>query len=263
MNRNEWVTLAFTLVGAGGTYFVTQKPLWSLAALGVGLLIMLCLFLFDRPKEAALPRQNEVSDSFKQTMENVGNPTVIVYPPTQSPPVPTTHIAPAKHVPPVVECVRTRVIRVAPSGRDGNALSESTIIDSHDPKAVVAYFRNIPAEGTDDHPDIYGVQAQIVYKDTSDNEIQDVPKGIWLDSSGIQTHLLLNQTEGLILMLLVDDKELRAPYQGHYKTFAIGQIATIEVCLTSHNSGRNRVLLRKTFRWIDEDGQIDAIMLPP
>lgn len=192
------------------------------------------------------------------------SPTINVFPPSLVVvPAPSERV-PAKHIPPRVECVRTRTIRVTQGGRYSDCLVESVIIDARDHQAVAAYFRNVPAEGTDDHPDIYNVQAQIIYKDSSGNEIQDVPKGVWLGSPGIQTHLKLNETEGLILMILPHAKEeLLAPYQGHYKTFAIGQIATIEVCLTSHNSGRNSVLLCKTFKWMDENRQIDAIILPP
>lgn len=224
-------------------------------------------FLFGVNDRQKLPQTDTmgVKDSFQQaqTVGDIRTGDVHVHLPESIPQVRMPQPLPAKHIPPTVECVRTRTIRITSSGRYGECLSESTIIDSHDPQAVVAYFRNVPSKGTDDHPDIYGVQAQIIYRDINGDEIQDVPKGSWLDSGGISIHFPLNDTQGLILMILVHDTELRAPYQGGYKTFAIGQVETIDVCLTSHNSGRNRVLLSKTFRWIDEDGHIDAVILPP
>jgi hypothetical protein len=276
MNRNEWVTLAFTLVGAGGTYYITQKPMWSLAALVLGLLIMLALFLFDKPKESH-PAQpgNQASDSFRQNLSNVGNASASSSPvaigqyidqrPYPTPASVPTRTAPElpKSVPPTVECVRTRTINITDGGHYGDCLVEAPAPNPSYPQAVVAFFRNTPSEGTDEHPDIHNVQAQIVYRDNSGNEIQDVPKGVWLNSRGISTHLALNDTEGLVLMCLVSGSILQAPYRGAWKTFALGQVATIDVCLTSHNSGRNRLLLRKTFKFMDEDGHIDAIMLPP
>ncbi len=274
MNRGDWVSAGATLIASGAGYLVGG---WKGAAICIasGLIIILVVHSRAKAKEPTIrERAVEVIDRLQQTSSgtNVGapitqnaNPTINVFPPTSvvAPAIPTESI-PAKHVSPTVECVRTRTIRVTEGGRYGDCLLESVVIDAHDPQAVVAYFRNVPAEGTEDHPDIYNVQAQIIYKDSSGNEIQDVPKGVWLGSRGISTHLQLNETEGLILMILPHDgKELLAPYQGRHKTFAIGQIDTIDVCLTSHNSGRNRVLLCKTFKWMDEDGQIDAIMLPP
>src|SRR5664280_2431457 len=43
-----------------------------------------------------------------------------------------------------------------------------------------------------------------------------------------------------------------------YKGFRIGQISTIEVCLTSTNA----VLLRERFELMDDNGSLDAFRLP-
>jgi hypothetical protein len=264
MTRGEWVTLALTLVGSGGTYFLTGRPMWAGAALVGGLGILAILFL-KGGRRGVVESPPTITDSLKQSIENVGNPHIeahIHLPETATPPAPlpvSTATKPQREgAKPNIHFVRTRSIRVTPSGPHGNNLVEAIReIDSRNPQAAVAYFRNSASESIE-VPNAYGVHAQILYKDAHGNEIDDVPNGHWLDPFKDSAIIQLNDTRGLILMLMIEGKELRAPYQDRYKGFRIGQISTIEVCLTSTNA----VLLRERFELMDDNGSLDAFRLP-
>jgi hypothetical protein len=52
------------------------------------------------------------------------------------------------------------------------------------------------------------VQAQILYKDRAGNEIEDVPRGYWLAPFADYADLLLNDTRGLIVMVMSHDGRL-------------------------------------------------------
>ena len=218
MNRNEWVTLAFTLVGAGGTYFVTQKPLWALAALGLGLVIMLGLFLFDRPKEASTARPlNEVRKSLNPVNTNTATASPVQnvnlnFPQTQEARPPVASKPKPK---PNIQFLRAQTMRLVFG--DDEAFYENKYRNSSEGlPGIVACFRNDALE-TRAVPKVYNVKGQLIYRRGDGEEVgEGVGAGCWLEERTDAVDFPLGEARYLVMMIK-DSRSLYVPRKGRRK----------------------------------------------
>jgi hypothetical protein len=175
--------------------------------------------------------------------------------PGQPKPVPGTGPEPG----PNIRFVRTKTIWVTQGGDHGRALVEATReIDSHNPRALVACFRNTPSEASA-VPDAHNVQGHIIYTDLAGNEVDDIAKAYWLEPYAESAALTLGATRCVILMLRTHDGKLLVPNQDWRKEFDAGQVSTIEVRLI-HN---NIVVLSESFGFKDNNGTMEVSRLSP
>src|ERR1017187_213731 len=133
-----------------------RNPALVLFALGILIIAIVAIFGRKTTGAGASPaepvRSNSSTnnaDSFKQSLENVGNPHVethVHFP--LPPPSASTQTDPLREeTNPNIQFVRTRNIRVTQGDAHGRILVEAVReIDSHNPQAAVACFRNTPLE---------------------------------------------------------------------------------------------------------------------
>jgi len=270
--RNYAAGLAVNLIAAAIAYKIGGKNP-ALMLCGTGFLLMLIVFLAGKKKEELREKGDHspsVTDSFKQSITGTEVNAPITANPVQTIEqhfhVPTTQIIQGvqpslkanNEVKPNIKFVRTFTQRVGITDLTGVFFIPTREFDSDNPLAALACFRNEP-QGTATIPDAYNVRAQILYKDQNDNEIDDIPSARWIDQRGSSVSLTLGTTKCLILMLMVKNGKLLVPWNGdRFTEFRIGQISTIEVRLIS----KNTVLLSSRFSFADDNGSIDALMLP-
>src|SRR5271166_5984912 len=151
MKRNDVLVLLAGFIATGLTWrYQTAK--WGIPVAIASAMAFLFVHFFWKEHPLQPADAASIKDSFNPTQSvtgtsitDVGNATATSspiaiakyeehhhYPPRTQP---------AKHVPPTVECVRTKTIRVTEGGEHSDTLIEST--DPSDPQALVAYFRNI------------------------------------------------------------------------------------------------------------------------
>lgn len=254
-------TVVSALISAGisaGAYFISGPKVAGLAA-GVcaAATILVQVFWKEHKESSPVPAGNTV----EQSLSNVGNPIQTVnqhfnlYPPEPAAKQETLPVSEKQQeVRPNIQFVRTKNIRVTVGGAKGDDLVEIVRdIDSDNPQAVVAYFRNTAVSGVA-IPDAHKIYAQVLYRDEFGTEIDDVARAYWLDPYRNHAALLLNETHGLILMLMLSDKSLLTSDGTLQKGFRVGQITTIEVVLTYKNS----IICSERFDFSDSDGVIDA-----
>lgn len=142
---------------------------------------------------------------------------------------PVSQAPPEPRAVPNLIFLRTRVIRVTYEPNNGNELFyESRVIDNHDPRAVIACFRNEPTvRGR--VLDARHVRAQIVYRDNAGQEIGNgIPRACWLDDPMDLVHFHVGESHCAILLFANPDGALYVPWKRRQNT-GYGDVVTTQV----------------------------------
>jgi len=135
---------------------------------------------------------------------------------------------PAARPAPNLIFLRARVIRVTDEmDRDQVQFHESRIIDDHDPRAIIACFRNEPAAPR--ALDARNVRAQIIYRNDAGIEIGNgIPRACWLEDSMDLIDFHVGDSHCAMLIFVNRDGTLYVPWKRRRQT-GYGDVVTTQV----------------------------------
>jgi len=161
--------------------------------------------------------------------------------------------------------LRTQVVPVTFENYDGREyFYRSRVVDRDDPRAVVACFRNEPADRRVIDAD--GVRAQVVYRNQEGHEIGlGIPRVCWLDEDMDMVDFRVGDSHCAILLIMRSDGQLHAPWkrraqspEGYGEVVNLQDyrleepVSTIEIRILGHG---NDLLIKKVFRFVVVEGE--------
>lgn len=217
---------------------------------------------------AAHPQQ---TINFNPVIQNIQNVGPVGAPQEATQPAPPRQLPPQPR--PNLIFLHTRVVPITFENAPGEEFFyESRIQDRDDPRAVLACFRNEPA---DDRAVIDAdlVRAQLIYRNHAGQEIGlGIARACWLNENADMVDFRVSDSHCAILITKRADGQLLMPgmrrvrsQDGYGDVVDLQiqpvneEISTIEIRVLD---GQNRMLARRVFNFADEDGQLRIVEQP-